>query len=188
MAGMPLSIVSGIAIGMAIGFVSYKIFSTFNIRITKQVLSLLAISVLLLFAEDYLKGIIPMAALLSVISIGYIILNKSKKYASLLSIKLSKIWILAEVILFTIVGAQVNIDVAFDTGLTGALIILAGLIARSIGSYICLFGSDLNFGERVFVVVSYLPKATVQAAYGAAPLAAGMSIIAGETILAVCVI
>ena len=161
-------------------------------RATKRVLVIIAVSVLLLNMEAVLQNWIPFAALLSVMSIGYIILNKREHYAHEMSAKLGKLWIIAEIILFTMVGAQVNIEVAFHSGVAGVLIILTGLIARSLGSYICLIGSNLNMNERMFVVISYLPKATVQAAIGGSPIlamqVAGMNTAPGDTILAVAVL
>ena len=103
--------------------------------------------------------------------------------------KLEKIWVFAEIILFTIVGSQVNLEVAIQAGFSGLILIILGLLARSIGTYICLIGSNLNTKETLFVIISYLPKATVQAAIGAGPLAAmtlaGMESGPGEVILAV---
>ena len=120
------------------------------------------------------------------------ILEKKEHFAHELSSKFGKIWVLAEIVLFTLVGAQVDIGVALQTGVAGAALIGLGLVARSAGSWVCLIGSNLTPGERLFVVISYLPKATVQAAIGAAPLvamqAAGMPTAAGEIILAAAVL
>ena len=135
---------------------------------------------------------LPFASLLAVMAVGFIILEKDEHMAHEISAKLGKIWVFAEIVLFTMVGAQVNIEVALAAGLMGAVIIALGLVARSIGTYACLIGSDLNFGERMFVVISYLPKATVQAAIGGVPIAAlaaaGMDTGPGEVILAVAVL
>jgi len=122
-------------------------------------------------------------------AVGFIILEKNEFMAHEISRKLSKVWVLAEIILFALVGAQVNVDVALKAGGAAALLVGLGLVARSVGSYVCLLGSDLTIAERLFVVVAYLPKATVQAAIGSAPLmamqAAGMNTHPGEIILAV---
>ncbi|NOY74541.1 MAG: sodium:proton antiporter [Kiritimatiellaeota bacterium] len=192
LAGIPISIITGIAAGLLIGWVLYKFFSRFNPRATKRVLIILGVSIFLIKIEHSLEGLVPFAALLAVMGIGVIILEKREHYAHEISSKLGKIWVLAELVLFIMVGAQVNISVAWHAGLMGALLIFLGLVARSVGTYTCLFGSDLNIRERLFVVISYLPKATVQAAIGAAPLAAmkaaGMPTQPGELILAIAVL
>jgi NhaP-type Na+/H+ or K+/H+ antiporter len=192
LAGIPISILLGVAVGLGVGFTLYRLFERFNPRATKRALIILGISILLVHLESLLENIVPFASLLAVMGIGFIILEKHEHMAHELSAKFSKIWVLAEIILFTMVGGQVNIDVALDTGLMGAALIFLGLVARSVGTFICLTGSELNTHERLFVVVSYLPKATVQAAIGAAPLAAmkvaGMNSGPGEVILASAVL
>jgi NhaP-type Na+/H+ or K+/H+ antiporter len=192
LAGIPLSIILAIIVGLVIGLVLFKVFRKFNPRATKRVLVMLGLSVLLVRAEQMMQSWVPFAALLAVMAMGFIILEKDEHMAHEISAKLGKIWVFAEIVLFTMVGAQVNIEVALEAGLAGALIIGLGLIARSIGTYGCLLGSELNGAERWFVVIAYLPKATVQAAIGGAPLAAmvlaGMGTEAGEIILAVAVL
>lgn len=192
LAGIPISIALGVAIGIGVGYFLYKLFDRFNPRATKRVLIIMAVSVLLLRMEHVISNWIPYAALLSVMAIGFIILEKREQYAHELSNKLAKIWVIAEILLFTMVGSAVNVHVAFQSGLAGLLLVFVGLTGRSIGSWICLIGSDLNIKERLFVVIAYLPKATVQAAIGAAPLMAmrrnGMDTGPGEIILAVAVL
>ena len=192
LAGIPVSILLGIAAGLALGVVLFRVFRRFDPRATKRVLILLGLSVLLVRAEHLLQPWVAFAALLAVMAMGFIILEKDEHMAHEISAKLGKIWVFAEIVLFTMVGAQVNLEVAFGAGLAGAVLIGLGLVARSIGTYGCLLGSDLNFSERLFVVISYLPKATVQAAIGGAPLAAmalaGMGTGPGEVILAVAVL
>lgn len=192
LAGIPISILLGIVVGLVIGVVLFKVFRRFDPRATKRVLVMLGLSVLLVRTEHMMQSWVPFAALLAVMAMGFIILEKDEHMAHEISAKLGKIWVFAEIILFTMVGAQVNIEVALEAGLVGALIIGLGLVARSIGTYGCLWGSELNVPERLFVVVAYLPKATVQAAIGGAPLAAmalaGMETRAGEIILAVAVL
>ncbi len=191
-ASIPLSIFSGIAVGLAIGWGLYKLFDKYNPRATKRVLVIMAVSILLLRVEKLTEQWFPFAALLAVMAIGIVILEKRGKYAEELSIKLSKIWIIAEIILFTMVGAEVNVHVAFKMGLQGSLVIFLALIVRSIGTWISVGGNDFTRKEKWFCVISYLPKATVQAAIGAAPLAAmqaaGMNTYPGEVILAMAVL
>jgi NhaP-type Na+/H+ or K+/H+ antiporter len=192
LAGIPISIISGIVIGLACGFVLYKMFDRFNPRATKRLLIILGVSIIFVNIEHLFARFVPFASLLAVMSIGFIILEKSEYMAHEISAKLNKLWIFAEILLFTLVGAQVNLSVALASGLAGALVILLALIARSLGTYGCLIGSDLNKQERLFVVISYLPKATVQAAIGGAPLLAmklaGMNTQPGEIILATAVL
>ena len=192
MAGIPIAIILGVAVGLAIGVALFRLFKHFDPRATKRVLILLGLSVLLVRAEHLMADWVPFASLLAVMAVGFIILEKDEHMAHEISAKLGKIWVFAEIVLFTMVGAQVNIEVALAAGLMGAVIIALGLVARSIGTYACLIGSDLNFGERMFVVISYLPKATVQAAIGGVPIAAlaaaGMDTGPGEVILAVAVL
>jgi NhaP-type Na+/H+ or K+/H+ antiporter len=153
---------------------------------------LLGISILLLHLEKYIEATIPFAALIAVMAIGFIILEKREHAAHEISGKLGKIWVFAQLLLFIIVGTQVKVPVAIEAGLKGALIIFLGLCGRSIGTQLCLLKSNLNTKERLFVGLSYLPKATVQAAIGASPLvamkAAGMNTEAGELILAIAVL
>ena len=192
LAGIPVSILLGIAAGLALGVVLFKVFRRLDPRATKRVLILLGLSVLLVRAEHLLQPWVAFAALLAVMAMGFIILEKDEHMAHEISSKLGKIWVFAEIVLFTMVGAEVNLEVAFEAGLAGAVLIVLGLVVRSIGTYGCLLGSNLNVSERLFVVISYLPKATVQAAIGGAPLAAmalaGMGTGSGEVILAVAVL
>lgn len=190
--GIPLSVILGILVGLGIGMLLYYIFERFTPRTTKKVLVVLGASIILVHIEHLLKPWLPFAALVAVMTIGFIILEKQEHMAHEISAKLGKIWIFAEIVLFAMVGAQVNLPVALKAGLAGITLIGLGLIARSTGSYLCLMGSNLTLGERMFVVISYIPKATVQAAIGAAPLAAmklaGMDTAPGEIILTVAVL
>lgn len=190
--GIPISIISGIAIGLAIGFLFHTIFDRINPRATKRALALLAISITLVQLGNILESHeIPFAALLAVMAIGFVILEKDEVGAHLLSGKFGKIWIFAEIILFSMVGAQVNFSAAIKAGSKGVILILCGLAARSIGTWLCTLRAGFTAKEKLFIVISYLPKATVQAAIGSAPLAAmaaaGMSTAPGEIILAVAV-
>jgi len=191
-AGVPLSLVLGIAVGLGIGTGLYLLFDRFNPRATKRVLVVLALSLLLVRLQHVLAGYIPFAGLVSAMAIGFVILEKREHMAHEISAKLGRLWVFAEIVLFSMVGAQVNVGVAWQAGLVGLAIVLVGLSARSMGVLACLAGSRLNLKERMFVVVAYSPKATVQAAIGSAPLmamrAAGMETGPGEIILAVAVL
>lgn len=192
LAGIPISIVLGIGVGLVVGLVLFRLFRHFDPRATKRVLVILGLSVLLVRIEHLTAEWVPFAALLAVMGIGFIILEKDEHMAHEISAKLGKIWVLAEIVLFTMVGAEVNVHVAVAAGLMGASVIAIGLVARSFGTWLCLLRSNLNRGERLFVVISYIPKATVQAAIGGGALAAmqraGMATAPGEIILAVAVL
>jgi len=191
-AGIPVSIIAGIAAGLVIGFLLIRLFEKFNPRATKRAMIVIGVSILLVRFQVMLENRgIPFAALLAVMATGFIILEKREKMAHEISSKLGKLWVFASIMLFTLVGAQVDIQLAFKTGLAGLGLIICGLIARSAGVLISLIKSPLNWPERFFAVVSYWPKATVQAAMGAVPLmamqAAGMDPAPGNVILAVAV-
>ncbi|AKL93994.1 sodium/hydrogen exchanger [Clostridium aceticum] len=183
---IPLSIVTGIALGAVLSILLLYIFNHFHIRNTKKVLMILASAIILTGLEDILHDIVPIAALLGVMVIGFVILEKKEVLAKELSDKFNKIWVFAEIILFVLVGAQVNIYLAAETGWIGLIIIAIGLMARSLGVYLSLLGTNLSAKERGFCVVAYIPKATVQAAIGAVPLSIGAP--AGEVILALAVL
>ncbi len=192
LAGVPLSIVTGIAVGLGVGAVIVRLFERFNPRATKRALAVLGVAIVLVQAGHRLEAVgVPFAALLAVMAIGFVILERREAMAHELSAKLGKIWVFAEIILFSMVGAQVDFRVAADAGLKGAALILAALAVRSLGTWLCTLGGGFTRGERAFIVISYLPKATVQAAIGSAPLAAmaaaGMPTGPGQVILAVAV-
>jgi len=183
---IPISIILGGLIGVGIGFVLVWFFKKYHLRDTKKVLIILSIAILFTALEDLLATYVPLASLLGVMAIGFIILEYYPKLAKRLSIKLNKIWVFAEILLFVLVGAQVNVGVAFQTGLVGLVIIAGGLVARSVGVFLSLLGTELTQKERLFCVIAYTPKATVQAAIGAVPLAAGVA--SGDVILAMAVL
>jgi len=183
---IPESMAFGIMLGGATGFVLYHIFEQYRLRATKMTLVVMATSILLIWLQEAVKTRVSMSALLAIMTVGFIILEKSEARAHKISQKLSKVWIFAEILLFVLVGAQVNLTVAWDAGVAGALLILAGLVARSIGTFLSVMGGDMNMRERLFCIIAYIPKATVQAAIGAVPLEAGVR--GGEVILAVAVL
>lgn len=190
-AAVPLSIVSGIAVGIVLGWLLLRLFDKFNPRATKRTMIVIGSSIILMHFQQMLEGSFPFSALLAVMAMGFIILEKREPMAHEISAKLGKFWIFASIMLFTLVGAQVDVSLAWDTGLAGLALVACGLLARSVGVMLSLIKSPLTFPERFFVVVSYWPKATVQAAMGAVPLmamkTAGMDIAPGEIILAIAV-
>lgn len=184
--GIPFGILLGIIIGFVLGLGLVQLFKRYHIRDTKKVLILLALSIMIVTLEESLKGMIPFASLLGVMSIGFIILEKHDDLAHRLSRKFNKVWVFAELLLFVLVGAQVNVHVALQSGAIGLIIILFGLLGRSLGVLISIMGTGFSKKDRLFCVIAYTPKATVQAAIGAVPLAMGVP--SGELILAIAVL
>ena len=188
---IPISIIVGIIVGIAIAIILNKVFDKFNPRATKRILILLFIATALLKIEEILT-IIPFSAIITIMTIGVVILSKNEVYANELSLRYGKLWIFLQILLFTLVGMQIDIKIVLSTGLLGFLIIFIGLLGRSIGVILCLLKSDLNFKERLFVVISYIPKATVQAAIGSMPLNAMLAndlpILPGQIILSIAVL
>lgn len=190
--GIPVSVIAGIVVGLSTGWLLLRLFERFNPRATKRTLIVIGVSILLVRAEHILELYgVSFAALLAVMATGFIILEKQEDAAHEISSKLGKLWVFASIMLFVLVGAQVDISLAWGTGLAGAAVIVIGLVARSAGVLLALVKSPLTMRERAFAVVSYWPKATVQAAVGAVPLmamqSAGMKTDPGEVILAVAV-
>ncbi len=183
---VPEAIILGIAVGALAGYVLLHLFERYHPRATKMTIVLISVAVILTWLEEELKTKLSMSALLGAMTIGFVLLEKAENRAHKISHKLSKVWIFAEILLFVLVGAQVNIEVALGAGLIGTLLIAIGLIARSVGTYLSLYGTDFNRNEKMFCVISYIPKATVQAAIGAIPLEMGIQ--GGEIILAVAVL
>lgn len=191
-AGIPLSLFLGGLVGLVVGSFLYRFFDRFNPRATKRMLVVLAVSILLVRLQDILDIPVPFAGLVAAITLGFVILEKREHMAHEISAKLAKLWVFAEIVLFSLVGAQVDLQVAWHAGLCGAGVIGLGLVARAAGVLLCLVQSPLEFKERCFAVVAFSPKATVQAVIGAGPYvamrAAGMDTTPGEVILAVAVL
>lgn len=183
---IPESIFFGIALGVLAGYALYRLFDRFDLRATKMTIVIISAAIILAWLEEEVKSFFQMSALLGVMTVGFVILEKAEERAHKISQKLAKVWIFAEILLFVLVGAQVDIGVAWKAGLVGALLIFIGLLARSVGTYLSVMGTDLDLKERLFCVVSYIPKATVQAAIGAVPLEMGVA--GGDIILAVAVL
>ena len=183
---VPVAILSGVAIGVAAGFLLSGFFKKINARNSVKVIVLLSIAFLLVGLEDKIESFIPFSGLLSVMAIGIVILKKVPKTAEKISKKLSKLWVCAEVLLFVLVGAGVSLKYAAVSGIRIILMIIAVLIMRGVGISLCLIKTPLNAKERLFCMLSGIPKATVQAAIGGIPLAMGLP--CGEIILAAAVV
>ena len=192
-ASVPISLVAGAAVGLGAGLLLYHVFARFNPRATKRALAIIALAILIAVRlEGVLEGVFPFAGLVSVMAIGFVILERDEDMAHELSTKLAKVWIFAEIVLFSMVGAEVDVRLAWQAGLVGGATIFVGVLGRTIGVWGCLLGSQLTVRERLFVAVAFSPKATVQAAIGASPLlamrAVGMDTGPGELILAIAVL
>jgi len=183
---IPLSIILGVLLGVTFGLVLVKLFEKYHIRDTKKVLYILGSAIIITAIETALKSQVEIAGLLGVMTIGFIILEKREVVAKRLANKFNKIWVFAEIMLFVLVGAQVNIQVAFNAGKMGIVIVFIGLIARSLGVLISTAGTNLNNKERLFAVIAYVPKATVQAAIGGIPMSLGVA--SGDVMLAIAVL
>ena len=189
---IPVSIVLGILLGAAVGYGLYMFFETLYankhcVRNSTKVIIVLGISFLLVAVEEWLKGTVAVSGLLAVVSMACVIKMKSAEFVSKrLSEKFGKLWIAAEVILFVLVGAAIDIRYTLSAGIAAVFMILSALLFRSVGVLICTAKTNLCIKERLFCVISYLPKATVQAAIGSVPLVSGLA--CGKIVLSVAVL
>ncbi len=183
---IPVSIFLGIAIGFVIGAGLAFYFAKVHIRDTQKVLIILSISFVLVVAEDSLATPITFSALIAVMFIGIGLRKKRENVAERLSVKYGKLWVAAEVFLFVLVGATVNIQYLGNVGIKALVVIIGALIFRMMGVFICLIKTNLKWRERLFTMMAYTPKATVQAAIGGIPLALGFD--CGNTVLTVAVL
>ena len=181
---IPLSIIIGIVLGGVIGIILVKFFKKYHIRDTRKAIIFLMVGII--FHQLETLNIFPIASLLGIMTMGFIILEKYPILAKRLSTKFNKIWVFSEIILFVLIGAAVNIEVIFSSSSVGVIIVFIGLIERMLGVGVSLFGSNLNKKERLFCGLSYIPKATVQAAISGIPLAMGVP--HGEILLAIGVL
>lgn len=184
---VPYAIIIGIITGICAGlFLSWFFKKHFNrIRATEKIILLLGFSVFLVQLGNWTH----IAALLAVMTMGFVLLEKSEVVAHELASKLGKIWIFAEIILFVLIGMAVDINVAIKAGLMGTLIIAIGIIFRSCGVFVALLGTRFSSKERVFCAVAFVPKATVQAALGSIPLLSGVTngaIMLSIAVLSIC--
>lgn len=183
---IPVSILLGIAIGLGIGVLLAYFFQKIHMRDTSKVLIILSISFLLVVLEDYLATPITFSALIAVMFIGIGLQRKREVVAKRLSAKYGKLWVADEVFLFVLVGATVNIGYIGKVGIKALIVIAGALVFRMFGVLVCLLGTEIKGKERMFTMLAYTPKATVQAAIGGIPLALGFA--CGESVLAVSVL
>ncbi len=189
---VPISIILGVLLGAVMGYGLYMFFETSYahkhcVRNSMKVIIVLGFSFLLVAIEGWLEGKVSVSGLLAVVSMACVLKLKSTEFVSKrLSEKFGKLWLAAEVILFVLVGAAVDIRYTLSAGIAAVVMIIIALIFRTMGVLICLIKTPLSAKERLFCVIAYLPKATVQAAIGSVPLAAGLS--CGNIILSVAVL
>lgn len=183
---IPISIFLGIAIGLLIGVLLAYFFKKMHIRDTSKVLIILSISFLLVVMEDKLSTPITFSALIAIMFIGIGLQKKRETVVKRLSVKYGKLWVAAEVFLFVLVGATVNIGYLGKVGVKALIVIIGALVFRMFGVFVCLLGTSLKRKERLFTMLAYTPKATVQAAIGGIPLALGFT--CGDLVLTVAVL
>ena len=183
---IPISIFLGIAIGLVLGVLLAHYFKKVHIRDTSKLLIILSISFLLVVLEDKLTTAITFSSLIAIMFIGVGLQKKREVVAKRLSAKYGKLWVAAEVFLFVLVGATVNISYLGKVGAKALLVIVGALVFRMLGVFVCLLGTSLKRKERLFAMLAYTPKATVQAAIGGIPLALGFA--CGDTVLTVAVL
>ena len=185
-AQIPISIALGILLGFAVGAVLVLFFQRYHMRDSVKIMIILSISFLLLEVQNRLEGTIPVSGLLAIMSMGIIIKQKYDVLASRLSIKYNKLWLGAEIFLFVLVGAVVDLKYVVSAGVASILLIVGALLFRVLGVAFSLIRTDLLKKERLFCMLAYTPKATVQAAIGAIPLSMGLD--CGNTVLTVAVL
>ena len=183
---IPVSILLGILIGLLIGYLMAYFFKKVHIRDTSKVLIILSVSFLLVVIEDSLTTSITFSSLIAIMFIGIGIQKKREIVAKRLSIKYSKLWVAAEIFLFVLVGATVNINYLGKVGIKALIVILVALMFRMVGVFVSLLGTSIKPKEKLFTMMAYTPKATVQAAIGGIPLALGLA--CGDTVLTVAVL
>lgn len=183
---IPISIILGMIIGLLAGWLLARYFEKVHIRDTVKVLILLSISFLLVVAEDHMTTAITFSALIAVMFLGVGLQKYREVTAKRIAVKCGKMWVAAEVFLFVLVGATVNIGYLSYVGIKAVILICGALIFRMAGVFVCLLGTDMNGKEKLFTMMAYTPKATVQAAIGGIPLALGFA--CGDVVLTVAVL
>ena len=183
---IPVSILTGILFGIGVGFIIVRFFRIFHIRDSIKILVILSLSFLILEVETRLKTYIPISGLLAIMSMGITIKKQYNNLALRLSVKYNKLWLCAEVFLFVLVGATVDLRYVMQAGFSSVLLIFGALIFRMAGVFLSLLKTKLSLKERFFCMLAYTPKATVQAAIGTIPLSMGLE--CGNIVLTVAVL
>ena len=183
---IPISILLGILLGIVVGLILVTFFKKVHMRDSVKILIILSISFLLLELQKHLEGIVPVSGLLAIMSQGIVIKQKYDELAVRLSKKYNKLWVAAEVFLFVLVGATVDLKYVASAGIAAVVLVIGALVFRMFGVAISLVKTKLTKKERMFCMVAYTPKATVQAAIGAIPLTMGLP--CGQIVLTVAVL
>lgn len=183
---IPVAILTGIGIGAATGSILTIFFQKFHMRDSVKILIILSFSFLFLELQNRLEGIIPISGLLAIMSLGIVMKQRYSVLARRLSSKYNKLWVAAEVFLFVLVGATVDLKYAITAGIFAVLLVVGALVFRMLGVAISLVKTKLTRREKVFCMIAYTPKATVQAAIGAIPFSMGLP--CGQTVLTVAVL
>lgn len=183
---IPVSIILGICIGIITGYVFAVFFEKVHIRDTSKVLIILSISFVLVTIEDTLTTTITFSSLIAIMFVGIELQKKRECVAKRLALKYGKLWVAAEVFLFVLVGATVNVGYLKNVGFRALIVIVVALFFRMFGVFLCLLGTNISKKERLFTMMAYTPKATVQAAIGGIPLTLGFA--CGDTVLTVAVL
>lgn len=183
---IPISILLGILLGIVVGLILVTFFKKVHMRDSVKILIILSISFLLLELQNRLEGIVPVSGLLAIMSQGIVIKQKYDELAVRLSKKYNKLWVAAEVFLFVLVGATVDLKYVASAGIAAVVLVIGALVFRMFGVAISLVKTKLTKKERMFCMVAYTPKATVQAAIGAIPLTMGLP--CGQIVLTVAVL
>lgn len=183
---IPISIFVGICAGIVAGLLLVKFFKFIHIRDSVKVIIILSVSFLLLECETRLEGVVPMSGLLAIMSMGITIYQSYRVLAKRLSTKYNKLWVAAEILLFVLVGATLDLNYAMKSGMFAVVVVIGALMVRMLGVFVCLLKTNLRMKERAFCMVAYTPKATVQAAIGGIPLALGLT--CGQQVLTVAVV
>ena len=186
----PTSMILGIGLGLLIGFIFTLIIKKFHIRDTIKIIILLSLSFFFISIENHIDEYVPFSGLLAVISMNAMIFARHEECAKRLSIRYNKLWLIAEILLFVLVGATVDISYALKSGAMIILVMFIALLFRIVGVYLCVIKTKLNQKERLFCAIAYIPKATVQAAIGTIPLTSGLacgSLILTSAVLAILI-
>ena len=183
---VPVSIALGIGVGLLCGWLMGKLFTACHIRDTIKLIVFLSIAFLLVAFEDSFSSVIPFSSLIAVMCAGIMLQKTAPAAAARMAVRYNKMWVAAEILLFVLVGATVNLSYALTAGIAAILLIFGVLVFRMAGVGLCMIGTELNARERIFCMLAYMPKATVQAAIGGIPLSMGLA--CGDIVLTVAVL
>ena len=183
---VPVSIALGIGVGLLCGWLMERLFTACHIRDTVKLIVFLSIAFLLVAFEDSFSSVIPFSSLIAVMCAGIMLQKTAPAAAARMAVRYNKMWVAAEILLFVLVGATVNLSYALTAGVSAVLLIFGVLVFRMAGVCLCMAGTELNARERIFCMLAYSPKATVQAAIGGIPMSMGLA--CGNIVLTVAVL